>query len=85
MNLQIQPTENRILVRLKDLNKTGLHIPDSAKVNPYAEVIAIGPDVNGINVGDKVLFLPSAQPIGLEQNDETVYVIPATTVFAKYV
>lgn len=83
--MKIQPTENRILVRIRELNDSAIHIPDSARVNPYGEVIAVGLGVEGIEIGDKVLFMPSAQPIGLEQNGELVYVLPAASIFAKYV
>ena len=58
MNLQ-QLTDRVVLEQIESEEKTssGIILPDSAKEKPeQAKVIAIGPDVKGIKVGETVLY-----------------------------
>jgi chaperonin GroES len=60
MNTPIKPLADRVVaVREKAQTKTasGLYLPDNAKEKPVvASVVAIGPDVKTIKVGDKILY-----------------------------
>jgi chaperonin GroES len=59
--MNFQPLGDRVLVKVQEPETTtasGIIIPDNAsKEKPNeAEVMAIGPDVEHVAVGDKVLF-----------------------------
>lgn len=55
----MQPLGRRLLVKIPEVTgKIGsIHIPESAQRRPQeGEVIAVGPDVQDLKVGDRVLF-----------------------------
>jgi chaperonin GroES len=60
MNTPIKPLADRVaLVREEAATKTtsGIYLPDNAKEKPVvAKVVAIGPDVKGLKVDDKVVY-----------------------------
>lgn len=60
MSTPIHPLADRIVaVREVAATKTasGIYLPDNAKEKPVlAHVKAIGPDVTGIKVGDKIIY-----------------------------
>lgn len=60
MSSPITPLGDRVVaMREKAANKTasGLFLPDSAKEKPVmAKVAAIGKEVKGVKVGDKILY-----------------------------
>lgn len=60
MSTPIKPLADRV-VAVREAAKTqtasGIYLPDNAKEKPVlAEVKAIGPDVKGIKVGDKIVY-----------------------------
>lgn len=59
MNSPIQPLGARIVAKheeVKKQTKSGLFLPDEAKEKPMsASVIAVGPDVKHLKVGDNIL------------------------------
>lgn len=60
MSSPIKPLADRV-VAVKEEAKTqtasGIYLPDTAKEKPaYAIVEAVGPDVKGIKVGDKIVY-----------------------------
>jgi chaperonin GroES len=60
MSTPIKPLADRV-VAVRDEPKTqtasGIYLPDNAKEKPMlAAVKAIGPDVKGIKVGDKIIY-----------------------------
>lgn len=60
MSSPIKPLADRV-VAVKEDAKTqtasGIYLPDTAKEKPaYAVVEAVGPDVKGIKVGDKIVY-----------------------------
>jgi chaperonin GroES len=60
MNTPIKPLADRV-VAVREAQKTqtasGIYLPDNAKEKPVlAEVKAVGPDVKGIKVGDKIIY-----------------------------
>ena len=64
--MNFQPLGDRVLVKIKEPETTtasGIIIPDNAsKEKPnQAEVIAIGPDVEHVSVGDSVMFAKFAR------------------------
>lgn len=50
----IKPFGNRILI--KPVERTQVLVADDGTLNEYGEVIAVGPQVGQIKVGDKVGF-----------------------------
>lgn len=60
MGTPIKPLADRLLaVREQAQTKTasGLYLPDSSKEKPViANVVAIGPDVKTLKVGDKIVY-----------------------------
>ncbi|PID32546.1 molecular chaperone GroES [Candidatus Saccharibacteria bacterium] len=56
----IKPLGDRVVaVREKAPEKTasGLYLPDSSKEKPVlAEILAVGPDVTAVKVGQKILY-----------------------------
>lgn len=58
--MNFKPLGKRVLVQIIETeNKTasGIYIPDSAKEKPsIATVIAVGADIEGVKVNDKVVF-----------------------------
>ena len=60
MSSPIKPLGDRVVaVREEASNKTasGLYLPDNAKEKPVvAKVQAIGPDVNSVKNGDRILY-----------------------------
>jgi chaperonin GroES len=60
MSTPIKPLADRV-VAVREIAKTqtasGIYLPDNAKEKPVvADVKAIGPDVKGIKVGDKIIY-----------------------------
>jgi len=77
MSTPIKPLADRVVaVREKAPTKTasGLYLPDTAKEKPVvASVVAVGPDVKTVKVGDKILYKEySTTEIKI---DETEYLI----------
>ncbi len=60
MTVPIKPLADRVVaVREVAATKTasGIYLPDNAKEKPVLAVVkAIGPDVNAIAVGDKIIY-----------------------------
>ena len=60
MTVPINPLADRIVaVREKPATQTasGLYLPDTAKEKPvFATVIAVGPDVEQLKVGNKIIY-----------------------------
>lgn len=60
MNTPIKPLADRV-VAVRDEAKTqtasGIYLPDNAKEKPVLAVVkAVGPDVKGIKVNDKIIY-----------------------------
>lgn len=60
MKVPIAPLADRVVAvreEAKTQTASGLYLPDTAKEKPVlAEVMAIGPDVKGLKVGDKIVY-----------------------------
>ena len=60
MSVPIKPLADRIAaVRTAAATKTasGIYLPDNAKEKPVlAKVVAVGPDVKSLKVGDKIIY-----------------------------
>lgn len=51
-------------------------------MEPYGEVIAVGPDCKIVKVGDKVLFVPEAYVAGFDRGSDERFIISEGSVFA---
>lgn len=80
------PTENRLLCIMCDgRTDTNIVLPEGAEpVSPHGKVIAIGPDVKAIAVGDRVIFLPNVA-IGYKHEDQVVFFVNEGNILAKLV
>lgn len=60
MSTPIKPLADRVVAvreAVKTQTASGIYLPDNAKEKPVlAEAKAIGPDVKGIKVGDKIIY-----------------------------
>lgn len=60
MSTSIKPLADRLLaVREEAQTKTasGIYLPDSSKEKPViAKVVAVGPDVKSLKLGDKIVY-----------------------------
>ena len=60
MSTPIKPLADRVVAareEAKTQTASGIYLPESAKEKPvFAVVEAIGPDVKGIKVGDKIVY-----------------------------
>jgi chaperonin GroES len=60
MSTPIKPLADRV-VAVREAQKTqtasGIYLPDASKEKPSVAVVqAVGPDVKGIKVGDKIIY-----------------------------
>lgn len=82
--MKIQPAYNFLLVQLVDQRETDLVLPDSVSpILPYGLVHAVGPEVKGFAIGDKVLFQPNFA-IGVSGEDRLL-LVNASQIMATYV
>lgn len=67
----IRPTRNRVLVRVDEVPQEGLiHIPESARgLSQYGTVMAVGPKVQDLQVGNRVYFVPQRSFHEIHLND----------------
>lgn len=60
MSTPIKPLADRVVAvreEVKNQTASGIYLPDAAKEKPVlAEVKAIGPEVKGIKIGDKIIY-----------------------------
>lgn len=60
MSTPIKPLADRVVAvreEAKTQTASGIYLPDNAKEKPVlAMVAAVGPDVKGIKVGDKIVY-----------------------------
>jgi chaperonin GroES len=60
MSIPIKPLADRVVAvreEAKTQTASGIYLPDNAKEKPVmAEVVAIGPDIKEVKVGDKVIY-----------------------------
>lgn len=60
MSTPIKPLADRVVAvreEAKTQTASGIYLPDNAKEKPVLAVVAaVGPDVKGIKVGDKIVY-----------------------------
>lgn len=83
--MQIQPLQSFILCTVHEGRSTTLHLPGDATLQPYAKVIAVGPDCKQRKVGDLVLFDPSNAIYADTINNEKTIIVPEGCCFAQYI
>jgi co-chaperonin GroES (HSP10) len=79
--MNILPLKNKVLVeRLENINTTSSGIILSSSQEPdKAKILAVGPDADGVSVGDVVLLdWNAAMPI------DNKYVVPSTSIVLIY-
>ncbi len=79
MSTPIKPlADNVVAVREKAPEKTasGIFLPDGAREKPVAvNVVAIGPDVKNVKVGDKIIYKADYDSVTELKNNDTEYII----------
>lgn len=79
MSTPLKPLEDRVVaVREEAETKTasGLYIPESAKEKPtLAKVVAVGPEVKYLKVGDRIAYKQYAESLVELKVDGTEYIV----------
>lgn len=87
MRIPITPLKDQVLTKAKEKQTktaSGLYIPDSAaKDSSTAEVLAVGEDVKGIEVGDYVIYTKEYDTTEIEIETEKYKLIKAENIIAK--
>lgn len=82
----IQPMEDYVVVQAevaKTTTTSGLYIPDSAQEKPKtAKVVAVGSDVKGVKVGDKVIYKNEYEAITVKVDAEEFTVVSKKNIIA---
>jgi chaperonin GroES len=85
MTTPIKPLADRIVaLREEALAKTasGLYLPDNAKEKPViAKVVAVGPDVKGLKIGDRIVY-KEYSTTNLKINDQEYLIVKEEDVLA---
>ena len=83
--MNFQPLGDRVLVKVQEpetKTASGIIIPDNAsKEKPtQAEVMAIGPEVEHVSAGDKVVFAKYARTAAVTLDDEEYLVMEVSEI-----
>ena len=85
MSTPITPLADRVVaVRQEAKAKTasGIYLPDNAKEKPVvADVVAVGPEVKGLKVGDKIVY-KEYSTTDLKINNTTYLIVKEEDVLA---
>lgn len=88
--MTIQPTRKHIVIELRDSRVTdGIVLPTDTKVQPYALVLRVGPEVTLYKAGDKVAHLPHSNLVCLDEyrpdgTRAVVWIIHEDAVFGVF-
>lgn len=85
--MQIVPLQHYILCSVHEGREmTVIQLPDASNpMQPYALVLACGPDCKLTAVGDRVLFHPDNVIFHDDVNGEKNVIVPEACCFAKFV
>ena len=83
--MNFKPLGDRVLVKVQEVETqtaSGIFIPDNAsKEKPtQAEVVAIGPDVKHVELGDKVIYSKFARSANVELEGEEYLVMEVSEI-----
>ena len=84
--MTLHPLRNYILCSVhegRDLPE-GFTLPDGVELQPFAKVIACGPECKLHKLGDMVLFNPSNAIFADTIDDQKCVIVPETCTFACY-
>ncbi len=82
--MQLKPLQSNILCSVHEGGDSAIVLPEGVNANPYAKVLALGPDCKFIAVGDHVLFHPSNATFADKIDGQQVVIAPEAACFAKY-
>tara|TARA_B100002003_G_C13783088_1_gene387677 strand:- start:325 stop:591 length:267 start_codon:yes stop_codon:yes gene_type:complete len=87
MSSILKPKKDRLVIeakKQKDITEGGIIIPDKAKERPHkAVVISIGPEVEDIVVGEKIIFSKYAGTV-VKLDKKAFLIIREEDVIASY-
>lgn len=83
--MNFTPLGDRVLLKVQEVETqtaSGIYIPDNAsKEKPtQAEVIAIGPDVEHVSVGDKVVYTKFARSASVTLDEQEYLVMEVAEI-----
>ena len=85
MSSPIKPLADRVVAVRKEARTqtaSGIYLPDTAKEKPtMAEVIAVGPDVQTLKVGNTIVYKDYSQT-ELQVNDQDYIIVREADVLA---
>ena len=86
MAVHIQPQAEYVVAQHKAAEAktaSGFYLPDNAKEKPAeATVVAVGKEVDGVKVGDKVIYKNTYEATEVKQGGETYVIIYKQNIVA---
>lgn len=86
MAVSIQPMADYIVVKLDEAaakTASGIYLPDSAKEKPKdARVVAVGKNIQGLKIGDKVIYKNSYEATDVKQGKEEYTIVYKDNIVA---
>ena len=86
MSVSIKPMADYVVVKTDEAaakTASGIYLPDSAKEKPKdARVVAIGANIKGLKVGDKVIYKNSYEATDIKQGKEEYTVVYKDNIVA---
>lgn len=83
--MTIHPLQSMILCQVHEGKKTNrIHIPDDVQVQPYAEILEIGPTCTFAKVGMKILCNPSVAVYADTINGKKLMIVHESACFAEW-
>ncbi len=79
----IRPLLDRVLLKVPEPGTTagGIHIPTGAMPEaPEGIVVSVGPKVEGLAEGDRVIFMPRAMGIHINDGEEKLWMCGAADI-----
>lgn len=86
MAVNIQPQADYVVAiheAAQTKTASGIYLPDNAKEKPKeAKVVAVGSDVKGVKVGDKVIYKNSYEATEVSQDKDEYVIIEKKNIVA---
>lgn len=86
MTVNLQPQADYVVAKHEAASSktaSGIYLPDNAKEKPKeAKVVAVGSDVKGVKIGDKVIYKNSYEATEVSQGSDDYVIIYKDNIVA---